>query len=55
MATHSSIPAWRILQTDELQDELWRAPAHGVKKSQSQTQLKGLSTHARTPYNISTA
>ena len=32
MATHSSIPAWRI-PTDR---EAWRAAVHGVSKSQTQ-------------------
>ena len=38
MATHSSILAWEIPWTGA-----WRATVHGV--AESQTQLKGLSTH----------
>ena len=32
MATHSSIPAWKIPQTEEP----WWATVHGVAKSQTQ-------------------
>ena len=42
MATHSSILAWRIL----MDRGAWWATVHGVSKSQ--TQLKRLSTRART-------
>ena len=40
-ATHSSILAWRI----PMGREAWRATVHSIAKSQ--TQLKGLGTHAQ--------
>ena len=43
MVTHSSIPAWRITWREE--PRAWQATVHRV--TQSQTQLKWLSTHTQ--------